>query len=502
MTVPNAKNVFLGNYLFVFLALSISALSLQSFSWPFSIFQSSEDRAKVLHYKASKLKESGKTKRAIKTLKKAVTLDNKREYLIDLAELYLIKEEHEKAYQYINQITTSRSDSPMDEVKIASWKGIYALNTGLHEAPRKNFRKALDLLDLYQIENQALRSTLNCNLAVARIFDQSKAGDSFDKIHRKDFVQSKYYLQKALELNPFNCVAAHNLDVVDQVLSIPDQWLDYGYLKKHHFATLPIPEFDCEPTITIPEPTPNLTLEEDLQQKDEVLFVLDISGSMKLRIPELRKSRFQLMIEKVTTLIEELGPNVRIGVLTLGQTCNDEPILSIPPGMKSHIELIRLIQSLEPTGDTPLNHRLDLAAQLFSPHYGRKAIFLATDGIESCNYEQSTCDIGERLRRKGLQLHAYSLLLETPENAKEYAIYDCLTKATNGQLLGVSQEAIKETKATMAAIEPTDMNTDIFSVPISGQDLRAAKFSPYVPKQNPNYSKGLKNLSEATASIR
>lgn len=432
-----------------------------------------EDRAKTHHYKAIKLNQKGKRKKAIKELKKALRLDRRNEYLVDLANLYAKEGEVKKAFNTVRKVTVKDGSSHISKVELLAWKAYYAISIGERFAPFESFNGAINLMKRHKIDSTQLLSNLYNNSAVSRLFynDKTSEGEKL-RIHYRDFRQAKEKLLKALEYYPDNCVAQYNLDFVKTVLEVPQDSLGtVRYVIDSLYKWRRFPDLDC----VIPPPPPHEEILTTLNKEKEVVFVLDISGSMRFMAPN-GKSRFQAMKDLVLSLLDDLDEAVEIGLITLGQDCNRTPLRELKVGNYSREELKRFVRNLSLNGETPLNNRLDRAAYLFTKKKREKAIFLCSDGINSCG-QGSTCRIGDQLRGKKIKVYAFSLLLENSQAYREYAIYDCITKATYGELLGI-------TETEDIQVKTTHIRDAVYPLALKVDDLLSGEFKDLVPQDS------------------
>ena len=457
----------------IFVLIIISAFAMYGFITPPNFLKSKEDRAKLYHYQALKLKQKGKEKLAIKKIKKALKLHRTNDYLMDLANLYARQGEKKKAYNTVSSISLKDSSPDLKKVELTAWKAYYALSIGLKLKPFEQFNKAIKLMELHKIDSTMLLSDLYNNSGVSSLFYQTATGkNQLPVIHYRDFERAKRKFKTALDFNPENCVASYNLDFVNTILEVPmDSMEVVKNVLTNHYSWRPFPAINCK----LPEPPANVEIVEKLNKQKEVVFILDISGSMQAYATN-GKTRFEAMKDLVLSLIEDLDPAVQIGLITLGRNdCGDAPYHSYKVGTLSRKQLTEVVNGLALDGRTPLNDRLRKATNLFTKKATDKAIFLCSDGINTCGRE-STCLLGEEIAKKGIKIYAFSLLLETEdnENMQEYAIYDCITKATYGELLGITENKEYELK--------TDYITEsVYPLVLKKEDLLNGSFEPLFP---------------------
>ncbi len=423
--------------------------------------QHPKDKSKIYHYKAIKLLNEGKIDKAIKKLEKAISIYKDNEYLLDLATIYLNKGDKKKAFKYASMIKPGEKATPIEKVTLLAWKGVFGINNGIRLHPHDHFRSALRLMNHHQIDSAALHTVLYNNAAVSRLFYQSYPGKEKDNaVHLRDVKFAREFLQKSLIKQPDNCVAAYNLTVVDIILNSLDKKMlkkEYGYVKPCMYEDQVFPLFDC----VLKEQTKNKAILQKLNEEEEVLFILDISGSMLKKMPS-GETRFQVMKDIVIDLIQNIDKDIELGVLSLGQDCENKPFVDIPVGAASREELVNAVASLRPMGSTPLNPRLRSSVSKFTEGNIGKSIFMCSDGINTCGSE-STCLIADELADKNIKVHALGVLLEDSESMKEYAIYDCITKATYGEMLGIKEDSAQfelKTEFITQQINPLVLKVD------------------------------------------
>lgn len=147
-----------------------------------------------------------------------------------------------------------------------------------------------------------------------------------------------------------------------------------------------------------------------------ILFIFDASYSMwgdwqsgtKIEVAK------KLLCEFLDTL--KAIPNLEIALRCFGhQTplqptvdCKDSK-LEVPfgPAQKNVKLMIARMQSILPTGTTPIAYSLGQAADDFPGGYGRNVIVLITDGVEECDGDP--CAVSLKLQQKGVILKPFVL---------------------------------------------------------------------------------------------
>lgn len=433
--------------------------------------RSSEDRAKLLHYKALKHFEDNKVKKAKRKLRKAIRMHASNQYLVDLASIYESEGKYKKALNTVQKLVPNDYCSDLTKVKLISDRANYAMYLGLGIPAHETYGAALRKFNLHQIDSSLILSDLYNNYGVSKLF-YNTGKDTSINIHVRDILMAREYFQTALKNNEDNCMAQHNVDFVDALLK-GIQWDSITgtpkYLRPSNIAHIDFPEMNCD----APERIIKENIIRYLNKEKEVVFVLDISLSMNESATNAIP-RIEAMKELVIGLIDDLDEGVKIGLITLGQDCDAPPMHEISIGNKaSREELKSIVHNLDLNGCTPLNKRLRQATKLFTKSKNDKAIFLCSDGVNYCGNKnslnrESSCKVGGEIGKKGIKIYAFSLLLETDESYQEYAIYDCITKASYGELIGITE--------TGHTVKSASMDEPFFSLPLKREDLMTGKF--------------------------
>jgi Ca-activated chloride channel homolog len=145
-------------------------------------------------------------------------------------------------------------------------------------------------------------------------------------------------------------------------------------------------------------------------QRNNILLVLDASGSMYLQLEDGRY-RITAAKEALTEFVTRLpaAPELNVGLRIYGSriaaldegACEDS-ILTVPvPGFDREL-LLREIRETQAKGATPIAYSLELAAQDLRAEPGHKRIILVTDGAESCRSDLR--DVVERLTGEGYEI--------------------------------------------------------------------------------------------------
>jgi tetratricopeptide (TPR) repeat protein len=283
-----------------------------------------------------------------------------------------------------------------------------------------------------KLGNTKLIGALYNALAYAQFMNQSS--NSYDKgdinrhfhITESDMKKAVETLKASLKFNPGNPVARKNLKLMTDSLGIK-----YPLVFD---STAMLQRRAEQAYISLPQDVYNSI---DFQNFDEVVFMLDISGSMVMEnVVCMGKTRFEVMRETVLHLLRNIDPMVKIGIGTIGGDCGTEPRLWVSAEEKTRKELIWDIQFLVPDGTTPLLNILKSSTALFSPSDStRRGIFLVSDGANICKAEGlDICEWATQVGQQGTAINILTFLDAQLNNVNAFAEYGCLAENTFGEI--------------------------------------------------------------------
>jgi hypothetical protein len=233
------------------------------------------------------------------------------------------------------------------------------------------------------------------------------------------------YFQKSLFADPSNLFAQHNFSMLNDTLC-----LDFS-----------------APMIS--KPTLNLVqLSADWQDKllnklqiqpdDEIVFLVDISGSMVTeKVSCTGLDRFRTTQWLTNSILDQLISDHQVGIGTIGGDCQTPPAAWKKVGSTSIKDIQSTISGILPEGSTPLARMLALSPDLFSNNSkSQKSLIVISDGANTCPHpQQPICASAEILADKNIKVHILSFLQNTVSHAAAFADYECLTETTSGKLL-------------------------------------------------------------------
>ncbi len=273
-------------------------------------------------------------------------------------------------------------------------------------------------------------------LGYAQLMDQGKNAHRKNQmpphlhVHRRDMLKSRDNFAQALLFDGYNQRAKHNYKILSDSLEL-EQDVRMGSLSEEDFDTIEIhPTYGNLPY--------NASKLKKFTEYDEIVFLLDISGSMVMeKVTCKDQTRFQVMKETALYMLEQMGPDVKVGIGTIGGDCGTEPRLWIPVGSRSRKDLKYDLEFLVPDGTTPLLNILQETPSLFSKSSGKKrSIFFISDGANICRAGGvDICEWSEGLTRKNITLNVLTFLYASLANTNAFAEYTCLAENTDGEIL-------------------------------------------------------------------
>ena len=291
---------------------------------------------------------------------------------------------------------------------------------------------------------------------VARGMSTDSSGNEMC-IVRPDFMyQALDHFRTALMYNPENSIAERNRDTVIvklERLGLPIPPFAFGEVagdrnfiqldstirmdSLNDISTMPILDYSLLPNDY------TLILQQ-LHQYDEVMLLIDLSGSMDDPVEWAREaSKFHVAHQLALFISMKLRPNVFLGALSVGQQCDTKSmVLNYPIGGVSRKALIQKIANIRPFGWTPLNRRLLMTKDMFTGKNNRKLVFLISDGMDTCKENPDLCGTAAILAANSIDLSVFSFIYETldPESRSAYSIYTCMVHPSEGKIYKITHD--------------------------------------------------------------
>lgn len=219
---------------------------------------------------------------------------------------------------------------------------------------------------------------------------------------------------------------------------------------------------------------------------NRVLFVLDVSGSMKEKWGE--KAKFETAKEllfKIIDSVEKKNPNVEFAVRAFGyqfskteRNCKDSKLLV--PFAKGNAEKIKAaLEKISPQGMTPIAYSLAQATNDFPPdEKSLNSILIITDGNENC--DGNPCSASQKLLDKRVSLRPFIVGMNGGENfVKQLScigiVLDTKDEASLYNTVGVIIKQTLNTTTTQVNLLDQNGNPTVTNIPFTLYDHASRK---------------------------
>jgi hypothetical protein len=247
-------------------------------------------------------------------------------------------------------------------------------------------------------------------------------------VHKRDMLRAVENFENALASDASNESARYNYSILCDSLGLPPK----------PFTQVPAGLKALEEGNTYRDLPVNIARAMAFQEFDEVVFLLDISGSMvQEEVACQGETRFAVMKETMQLILDEIDERTQVGIGTIGGDCGTEPRLWYRSNELTRKELDRHLGFLVPDGTTPLLDILKQSPALFTDSPNRKkAIFLVSDGANVCGDQGlDICDWAGGLPRQHITINILTFLETNFSNTNAFAEYGCLADNTNGRIV-------------------------------------------------------------------
>lgn len=309
--------------------------------------------------------------------------------------------------------------------------------TGMVYCYTERFDQAIPALKpaialLENMNEPKLLSIVHNTLGYASLLDQGsnkhKSKDRPDHIHihGRDLKRNVEHFATALQLDGSNEAARFNYEMICDTLGIE---------KVNYPHTAAAGSADVANYGDIPA---NIFSLLDFTPYDEVVFLLDISGSMVMeKVTCVDEDRFRVMKETAMYMFQKIPQDKQLGIGTIGGDCGTTPRLWHPVGELSRKDFRYALDFLVPDGTTPLLNILMDAPQLFSGDpESQKSIFLVSDGANICRMGNTDiCEWADDLNQQQISINILTFLNADLSNTNAFAEYTCLAQNTYGDLI-------------------------------------------------------------------
>ena len=179
-------------------------------------------------------------------------------------------------------------------------------------------------------------------------------------------------------------------------------------------------------TTSIPDPT----------TKDQVVFVLDSSGSMANKIltsPRfMGMSRWEVAGTAIREWLDRMSEEVEVGFAPINGQCGQGATNASPVGMSR--DTARQVISSSPFGGGSNIHDvlLDIPRLYNNSYVGEKRAVLLTDGEDVCG-KISACEVAKALHQQhGIKLDIVSFVMNDPDTLADY---QCAAQNSEGRYI-------------------------------------------------------------------
>jgi Mg-chelatase subunit ChlD len=245
-------------------------------------------------------------------------------------------------------------------------------------------------------------------------------------VHKRDMERAFEYFGEALNYNADNPSALYNYKILSDTLKRTPQY------DLSSDTTANVLKYATESNVSS-----DVFELLDFSSYEEVLFLLDISGSMVMeKVICKGKDRFTVMKETALHILKQMPETTQLGIATIGGDCGTEPKLWVETGNINKKDLKQSIEFLAPDGTTPLLTILqETPALLSKKSKQRKAIFFISDGANICSGGGvDICEWSKRLNQQGVTINIFTFLDATLNHVNAFAEYSCLADNTHGKI--------------------------------------------------------------------
>ncbi len=286
-------------------------------------------------------------------------------------------------------------------------------------------------IEMQSILNQPrILSVMHNAMGYAIMMNQGRGGHGRNglgphyHVHQRDMLKALSHFEVALEQDSENELALYNYQQLSDSLGMAKRTFEISgdelRLMRMRQSYRKMPQW--------------LAQSFNFHAFDEIVFLLDISGSMvEEEVTCKGATRFEVMRQVVREIVTNLPPDISLGLGSIGADCGADPTLWYPVGKLDQKEMDTKIRFMAPHGTTPLLTRLKRSVELFSGAPGaRKAIFLVSDGANVCNDDGQDICSWALSQRGSVTINTLTFLETNLSNTDAFAEYSCLSANTYG----------------------------------------------------------------------
>lgn len=195
-------------------------------------------------------------------------------------------------------------------------------------------------------------------------------------------------------------------------------------------------------------------------KKQNILFILDASGSMAGKIDKATK--IQVAKETIGKLADKITPDANVGLIVYGHRsaadCNDIQTL-IPIGSFDKPKFVAAVKGLTIKGKTPIANSINQALALIRGIADPVTIILLTDGLETC--EGNACEAINGAKAAGIKITMHVVGFGIAD--KDLSPLECIAQAGGGQYFPANN-ASELAAALEQTVEEVPVGNAYFSV--------------------------------------
>jgi chromosome segregation ATPase len=179
----------------------------------------------------------------------------------------------------------------------------------------------------------------------------------------------------------------------------------------------------------------NMVLAEAEKPKNDVMIILDASGSMWGRVNG--KEKIAIAKDKVETVLKQLPPDVAVGLITYGHRregdCTDIELVNTPK-FRNRYGVIKHLRKISPKGKTPITDSIKFA---IDNSRDGSMIVLVSDGKENCS-GIDPCDYVKSIKGKNVTLKIHVVGFDVNEDEKREL--SCVAQAGGGNYFSATSQ--------------------------------------------------------------
>ena len=338
----------------------------------------------------------------------------------------------EKPHQALRVIEKAFNYSDAEEIERSRAYLFFA--EGLSKIHTRDYRGAVKALKktlwwIHPGQSEEMHSVVYNLLGYISVVNQGRGShrraglEKHLHVHHRDLLAAQKHFQKALSLDSANYSALENYNYIAELLASEISHREEG--KKAQLSSN---------SYTVGGIMAGINW---LDSYDEIVMLLDLTGSMVMeKVPCKGTTRFEVMKEMAAAVYSKIPSHIPVGLGTIDGDCGKSPKNWIKAGSLSEKDFTNTLRFLIPDGTTPMIERLIKSPELFSNGAKKKAIFLVSDGADTCpNRKIDICKWAEERAAEGITIHTLSYLDPNAINATAFSDYTCLADKTGGKVL-------------------------------------------------------------------